>query len=202
MNNLDAHYWNYRFETHDTAWDIGRVSPPLKQYFDQLASKDLAILIPGCGNAYEADYLQNGFTNITLVDISSVVTRQLGEKLEQYVGKQLSIITGNFFELKGAFDLVVEQTFFCATEPALRILYAKQMHKLLKEDGRIAGLLFNRVFASPGPPFGGSIDEYEALFSSLFHIKTMEPCYNSIEPRAGTECFFIATKRLFQKNEN
>ncbi len=195
-DQLDAGYWSKRFENHDTPWDIGHVSTPLKEYIDQLTDKQLAILIPGCGNGYEAAYLlANGFTNITVADISPVLTQQLATRFTNYTGKQLTIITADFFTLEGQFDLVLEQTFFCALDPSLRGKYVAQMHRLIKPGGKLAGLLFNKTFTHPGPPFGGSIDEYRTLFSQIFHIKTMDACYNSIAPRAGAECFIIMEKR-------
>jgi hypothetical protein len=42
--------------TKTTGWDLGLVSPQLK-IIDTLKDKDIAILIPGCGNTYEAAYL-------------------------------------------------------------------------------------------------------------------------------------------------
>ncbi|MFT7344682.1 MAG: hypothetical protein ACI9XP_001269, partial [Lentimonas sp.] len=56
-NNLDEFYWSERYKNLNTQWDIGRVSPPLRAYFDQLTDKSARILIPGCGRAYEAEYL-------------------------------------------------------------------------------------------------------------------------------------------------
>ncbi|RYF89397.1 MAG: SAM-dependent methyltransferase, partial [Chitinophagaceae bacterium] len=103
-------------------------------------------------------------------------------------------ICGDFFELHEQFDLIIEQTFFCALSPALRVAYVSHMYKLLKEEGKLAGLLFNRSFDG-GPPFGGSKEEYVKLFSPLFEIVTMEACYNSIAPRAGSELFFILKKK-------
>ena len=50
-------YWTNRYSKAKTGWDIGYPSTPLKTYFDQLENKDLRILIPGAGNAYEAEYL-------------------------------------------------------------------------------------------------------------------------------------------------
>ncbi|WP_315822136.1 hypothetical protein [Paraflavitalea speifideaquila] len=73
MNDLplNADYWDNRYQHQQTGWDIGYVSTPIKDYIDQLIHKDLAILIPGCGNSYEAEYLlQQGFTHITLIDIA------------------------------------------------------------------------------------------------------------------------------------
>jgi len=34
--NFDKNFWDQRYQTNDTAWDLGEVSPPLKQYIDSL----------------------------------------------------------------------------------------------------------------------------------------------------------------------
>lgn len=186
---LDADFWNARYLAGQTGWDLGAPSPPLVEFIDQLPRRDLAILIPGCGNAHEAAYLlQQGFTNLTVVDLAPTLTATLEQRLAAYSGKSLRIITGNFFELKGQYDLVLEQTFFCALDPALRKAYVQQMHALLKPGGRLAGVLFDRDFDG-GPPFGGSTEEYRQLFSAAFLLHTLAPCYNSIPPRAGSEVF-------------
>ena len=194
-NTLDKNYWDKRYHNQQTSWDIGSVSTPLKAYADQLKNKDVALLIPGCGNAYEAEYLlQNGFSNITLIDIAPAPVEVVKMKLKDFDGKQLQIICGDFFELEQKFDLIIEQTFFCALEPQLRNAYVKKMHDLLNEGGTLAGLLFNRAFEG-GPPFGGSKKEYHSLFSPCFEIKMLKECINSIAPRAGSELFFIFKKK-------
>ena len=186
---LNSEYWNHRYQQHETGWDIGQVSTPLKEYIDQLQHKDIAILIPGCGNSYEAAYLlQQGFTNVTVIDIAPLLVQQLLQKFSDYTGNQLTVIAGDFFRLQGQYDLILEQTFFCALEPSLRPQYAIKMKELLKPGGTLAGVLFNRDFEG-GPPFGGNTGEYQQLFAPLFTIKTMAPCYNSIVPRAGAEVF-------------
>jgi hypothetical protein len=64
-----ASYWDNRYLQNETGWDMHQVSPPLKEYIDGLKNKDLKILIPGCGKAYEADYLlEKQFHNTTLID--------------------------------------------------------------------------------------------------------------------------------------
>lgn len=189
-NKTAKQYWDQLYQNKETRWDIGYPSPPLKEYIDQLEDKQQAILIPGCGNSYEAAYLlDNGFTNLTLIDISSSLTSSLENKFRKYLGKQLQIITGDFFELKGKYDLVLEQTFFCALPPASRPAYVQQINNLLNPGGKLVGVLFNRLFEDDGPPFGGTTEEYKELFEEKFSIKTMEPCYNSIEKRAGSEVF-------------
>lgn len=195
MNNLNADYWSQRYEQNATGWDIGYVSTPIKEYIDQLSDKSISILIPGCGNSYEAEYLlQQGFANITLIDISPVLTKRLEEKFNTFQKKQLTIINGNFFDLKGQFDLIIEQTFFCALDPSLRPAYADKMFELLKPGGKLAGVLFNKSFEG-GPPFGGSQSEYEQIFEDKFSIVKMEECYNSIPPRKGAELFIILARK-------
>lgn len=202
-------YWNKRYLQGQTGWDIGQVSPPLRAYFDQLTDKHARILIPGCGNSYEAAWLlEKGFTDVSLLDISPVLTDRLRRQwqqsppggtntLQESAGATTPaprIITGDFFDHRGQYDLIIEQTFFCALDPARRLGYIEQADRLLRPGGTIAGLLFDRDFPG-GPPFGGHRDEYERLLTSRFHIRTLAPCYNSIPPRAGTELFFIAEKR-------
>ena len=192
---LDANYWDSRYKSNQTGWDIGSPSTPLKAYIDHISNKDIAILIPGCGNAYEAQYLmEKGFTNVTLIDIATSVVEKLKLDLGHYLDKGLKIIHGDFFDVTDKFDVVLEQTFFCAIHPSFRIAYVNQMNKILNNGGKIAGVLFDRSFEG-GPPFGGSKKEYVELFQSTFHIKTIEACYNSIPPRMGAEVFVILQKK-------
>lgn len=192
---LDASFWDNIYQTENTGWDLGSVSPPLSNYIDQLKEKSLSILIPGCGNAYEAEYLlKAGFSNVTVIDISAVLTSRLIEKLRKYIGKGLTVITGDFFEHEGQYDLILEQTFFCALSPELRTNYAYKMFKLLKPGGKLTGLLFDKTFEFHGPPFGGNKREYEALFAPYFKVLKLEASYNSVKPRAGSELFFQLIK--------
>jgi len=191
---LDQSYWNERWKNSETGWDIGYVSPPLKAYMDQWPDKSSAILIPGCGNAYEAQYLlQQGFGNVTVIDISPEAVARVQEATGNT--DTLHSICGDFFTHTGRYDLILEQTFFCALDPQLRSAYAAQMSRLLKPGGKLAGLLFGREFDKEGPPFGGTREEYEKYFTPYFILQKMESCYNSITPRQGTELFFIATKK-------
>lgn len=196
MENLDAHYWNQRYANNKTGWDIGSASPPLTQFIDSLTNKNTRILIPGCGNAYEAQYLlENGFQSIFLIDLSPIVVENIRVKFSDYIHQgYLTVVCGDFFLLEQTFDLILEQTFFCALPVKLRKNYASKMHELLAPKGKLVGLLFDFPLTEEGPPFGGNATEYKYYFSSLFTIEQMEQCPNSIKPRAGRELFFELSK--------
>jgi methyl halide transferase len=191
---LDDAYWSNRYTIGTASWDLKAVSPPLKAYFDQLTNKNSSILIAGCGQAHEAAYLLSlGFKNITLVDVSEVLVSQLQQTFKN---TNVKIYHKNIFEFTGQFDFIFEQTLFCAIEPKLRATYVNTMYNLLKPTGKLVGVLFGVHFEKAGPPFGGTLPDYQQIFSPKFNFKTFAPCYNSITPRQGTELFINCSKKL------
>ena len=190
---LTKNFWNNRYKNKETGWDLGYASTPLKNYIDQLENKDIRILIPGCGNAYEAEYLfQRGFNNVFLLDIAPLALQQFSKRVPNFPKKNL--IEENFFEHVGRYQLILEQTFFCAIDPKLRDKYVHKMHQLLIPKGKLVGLLFAQEFENDHPPFGGTKEEYKKQFSTLFEIQKMELANNSIEARKGRELFIQLIK--------
>lgn len=191
--NLNAAYWQDKYQSGDTPWDIGYPSPPICNFVTKLSDKDISILIPGAGKAHEAAFLwQQGFRNITICDWASAAFEEVQRKIPDMPAENYRI--GNFFDLNGQFDLILEQTFFCAIAPAQRADYAAKCFELLKPGGLLAGLLFNKVFEKPGPPFGGDAQTYQSIFSPYFTIHKMIPAEDSISPRYGNELFFVLEK--------
>lgn len=191
MMKLNRDFWEQKYEDGDMGWDIGYISTPLKEYIDQLTDKNLKILIPGAGNGYELLYLvENGFSNVFVIDIAKQPLEHIKSRIPNF--PQDHLLEGDFFDLElNNFDLILEQTFFCALDPGLRKSYVLKMKQLLKPSGKLTGLLFNFPLTKSGPPFGGSIAEYKLLFKEHFNIKILESAFNSIKPRADKELFFI-----------
>lgn len=189
---LSEQFWNNRYCDQSTGWDLGEVSPPIKAYIDQLTDKGLKILIPGCGNAYEAEYLfRQGFGNVYVLDFAPLALENFKRRFPEFPESQM--IVGDFFDQNGQYDLIIEQTLFCAIDPKLRLMYAKKCAELLNDKGKLVGLFFDREFEN-GPPFGGSKDEYLNYFKDYFSSISFEKCYNSVAPRAGSELFAILVK--------
>lgn len=105
------------------------------------------------------------------------------------------LILGNFFDIGDTFDLVIEQTFFCAIAPKLREAFAIKTHCILKEKGKLVGLLFNVPLHADRPPFGGHLKEYKNYFKPYFEFKTVKSCYNSTKSRQGRELFMQLEKK-------
>lgn len=196
--NAENKFWSERYNEERTGWDIGYPSTPLKEYIDQLENKELKILIPGAGNAYEAEYLfLQGFKNVFILDIAEQPLQAFSKRLPNFPKEQL--IQANFFEHNALYDLILEQTFFCSFPPLpeTRALYAKHMSELLNSNGKLVGLWFNHPLTGDMEkrPFGGSIEEYTTYFDPYFDSKTFALSKNSIPPRQGNELFGIFSKK-------
>jgi len=194
---FDAAYWQTRYAAGRDGWDARAVTPPLRAYFDQLAlAPQPRILIPGAGRAYEAEYLHRlGFRQVFVADLAPEPLRALAARVPDFPTEHL--LLADFFQLPNAqpYDLIVEQTFFCALNPALRPAYARQCAALLRPGGTLMGLLFDTDFG-PGqePPFGGTKEEYRAYFAPYFDFRHFATATNSLGPRQGRE-LFICLKR-------
>lgn len=192
-------YWEERYALGETGWDVGQVARPLKEYIDQLQDTSLRILVPGAGNAYEAEYLwHRGFQNVFVVDIAAAPLENFARRVPAFPKEQL--LHQDFFAVVDQFDLILEQTFFCSFYPSTdnRSRYAEQMYRLLKPGGKLVGLWFCFPLDSERgrPPYGGSRAEYLTYFRPWLVQRSFELCYNSIQERSGTELFGIWQKAL------
>ena len=190
---LNKDFWNDRYINSETGWDTGDITTPLKEYFDQLKDKTLRILVPGCGNAYEAEYLFNNGFNTTVVDYSKKALCNFKRRVPDFPKSQL--LNTDFFNIQGEFDLIIEQTFFCAIYKHQRNDYAHKMSELLSANGKLVGLLFDDVLNEDHPPYGGSKKEYIECFKPYFNFTIFDTAYNSIKPRMGREIFMIIQKK-------
>jgi hypothetical protein len=190
---LKKEYWEGRWQKGQTQWDIGFASTPLVDYIDQLKDKTQRILIPGCGNAYEGRYLfEKRFTKTNLIDIAAEAVENIRTNFPVIPSE--NILHGDFFELEGPYDLILEQTFFSALHPQQRKDYARKCHELLSPGGKLAGVLFDDELYKDHPPFGGHKEAYLPFFKDKFDILHFERAYNSIKPRAGRELFIELRK--------
>src|SRR5690606_26735812 len=115
LMQLDRDFWNSRYASGEMGWDVGAPSRPLKEFIDTLTDLELRILIPGCGSAHEAQYLwEKGFRNVHLIDIAPLALERFAQRVPDFPKENL--ICGDFFKHEGQYDLILEQTFFCAID--------------------------------------------------------------------------------------
>ncbi|MGV7222326.1 MAG: methyltransferase domain-containing protein [Nitrospinales bacterium] len=192
----DEYDWQGLYEANDMRWDLGEVAPPFKKLLEAGKLPVGKVLIPGCGRGHEVMYLaQNGF-DVTGVDFAEGATSYLEKSLKERNLKG-RVVHQNFFTLDdrhtGVYDLVLEQTFFCAINPSLRPDYCQTVGRLLKPGGKLIGLFYN-TGEEGGPPYNTTREEIESTFSKTFTILALEKTTLSIEKRMGKEWLVIMQK--------
>jgi len=178
-DNEEQDYWTTRYQEERIGWDIGYPSTPLKEYIDKLEDQSISILIPGAGNAYEAEYLwKQDFQHVFVLDISDFPLNQFAERNPDFPKEQL--LSMDFFKHQTQYDLIFEHTFFCSFIPtdANRNAYAKQIAQLLKPTGKLVGVWFDIPLTGDMEkrPFGGDKQLYLKYLAPHLETVTFEKC--------------------------
>ncbi|NML30622.1 methyltransferase domain-containing protein [Paraburkholderia antibiotica] len=185
-------FWDERFERHFTPWDQAGVPSAFRAFADR--HRDAAVLIPGCGSAYEAVWLARQGNPVRAIDFSpaavAAAREQLGAQHAQLVEQ------ADFFTYEPPFKLawIYERAFFCALPPTRRADYARRMAELLPAGALLAGFFF--LGATPkGPPFGVERGELDAVLTPYFELIEDEAVADSIAVFAGRERWLTWRRR-------
>lgn len=203
-------YWEHFYEIADTPWELGEVSPVLKEavgevlsFGDSLAARRL--LLPGCGTGADAVWLAGQGASVVAVDFSARALAQVNARLSglpDVTQGRVSLKRADFFDGDYAgYDFVAEHTFFCAIDPTTRSRYASVVARALKPGGFLFGNFFilpekelanlpSLALRHPDvrPPFIASEREVRALLSADFDVLTLRQARDPSPARsAGLE---------------
>lgn len=153
--------------------------------------------MPGCGRGHEVIYLaENGF-EVTAVDYSSGAVNHLKSTVQERKLK-CKVLHMDFFGIdsahNGVYDLLIEQTFFCAISPEQRPSYVSTVARALKQGGMLAGLFYH-TGEEGGPPFNTTREDILKHFSDSFEIQQLSKSEDSAEQRKNKEWLVILVKK-------
>lgn len=166
-------FWDERFGKHFTPWDKGGVPIDLQDFLKRetkINAQAHACLIPGCGQAYEAQFLAAQGWQVAAIDFSIEAVTQAKEKLgnSAHLVEQADFFT---YQVPFAVNRIYERAFFCALPPAMRVQIVARWAELLPAQGLLFGYFFidDDLNASrKGPPFRTSSSELESLMADDF----------------------------------
>ena len=197
MEGYSQEDWQRHYDEDDLGWDLGHVAPPFVDLLDSNIISPCKTLVPGCGRGHEVIFLaENGF-DLTAVDYSIGAVNHLNSViLERKLN--IRVLNLDFFELDSThnrlYDLLIEQTFFCAISPSQRLLYVETVARILQKGGMMAGLFYH-TGQEGGPPFNTTRQDIIKHFSGLFEIRELTQAKNSAEKRKGKEWLAILIKK-------
>ncbi len=200
-------WWDERYESGDTRWDAAGAHPLLDSLIPPLKITRCRILILGCGAGHDAAWWEKQGHIVTGVDFS----KEAIEQARTLYGERDSLkwVQLDVFNLPkdwtSRFDIVFENTMFCAIPPARREELVRTWWRLLTPRGRVIGLalIMDKL---AGPPYGASEWELRQRLLipprriplSLRRARFLPLLWNrekkSIEKRLGHELFFVVER--------
>lgn len=195
-----AESWENIYQNEKPGWDIGYVTPAIKEYYLEHCQTWLQpghIIIPGCGFGHEVSFfLEHGFT-VTAIDFAKTPIEALHKKHGKK--SQLKLLSQDIFlltskEISPA-DYILEHTCFCAIPIRNRPKYVEFVKKFLKPKGVFFGLFYKFNDSTEGPPHPITDQEINDLFSPDFEIQHLAPSPFSLEKRKGKEKLFKMQKK-------
>jgi SAM-dependent methyltransferase len=194
----DAPFWNGRYLAGELGWDLGEPSPPfVRLHRDGVIAPPCRVAVPGCGQGWEVAWLAAQGYAVTGIDFAPAALAAARERARE-AGVAPELVQADLLDLPealaGRFDLVLEQTCFCAIAPRRRPEYVQAVHRLLAPGGRLIGL-FYACKGEDGPPFGTSPGEVRRLFADRFAVRSLALTPHSHPRRLGEEWLGVLARR-------
>ena len=162
-------FWEQRYRDGVTPWDAGGVPRALQDFVaarNAEQSHAPRVLLPGCGNAWEARHLCELGWDVLALDFSAAALAGAAPVMGRWRDR---LLLADFFTFAAGtpFDLIYERAFLCALPRRLWPDYAARCAGLLRPGGLLAGLFY---FGSEpkGPPFMIEPAALEALLAPHF----------------------------------
>lgn len=164
----DPAFWDERFAKGFTPWDMHGVPAEFEAFFDAVARErgPCPVLIPGCGNGWEAGWLDQRGWPVTAIDFSpqAVASARKALGAAAAVVREADFFT---FEPQPRCQILYERAFLCALPPRLRDAYGERAAALLPAGGLLAGYFFVDETRG-GPPFAITAEALDTLLSPHF----------------------------------
>ena len=197
MNGYSHSDWQKHYDEDDLKWDIGEVSPAIQWLWKEHELPQGKAIVPGCGQGHEVVFLAERGLQVTGVDFAEGAVKLLRHSLATK-GLQAQVLQRDFFQLEAehdaCYDLLLEQTFFCAILPEDRLKYVATADRILKPGALLAGL-FYETGEEGGPPFNTTREDIVKIFSEEFAIEYLEKTPHSVEQRAEKELLVLLRKK-------
>ncbi len=181
------HDWEGRYRSGDTPWDLGGPPPVLLQVLERHPARTrvLRVLVPGAGTGHDAIAWARAGHRVVAIDIAPAAVARARENVRR-AGVSVEVLLADLFalpaRLAGAFDVVWEQTCFCAIPPERRPEYVDAMASVLRPGGSFHGLFWNHGRPG-GPPYDVTVGEVRASFAPRFVEVSVEPVVESVPTR-------------------
>ena len=191
--------WEDAYKTRPP-WDIGRPQPAFVELVQAGELNEGRVLDVGCGTGENAFYLAERGFSVVGVDLSTrAIDAAKTKGSERKLKVDFRLANALSLDFKNAyFDNAIDSGLFHTFNDNDRVVFAREIARVLKTDGRYFMLCFSdKEPTSWGGPRRVTREEIEATFSPLFNIDYIKDAYfaTRIHKNGGRAYLTSATKK-------
>lgn len=172
---VDPESWNARYAAGSDRWTLDATPPVLEQVIASYRERH-RVLVPGAGHGHDAFAWAQAGHEVVALDFAPLAVESMRRRMREVgIGFEAleADVTDPPVELRGAVDLIWEQTCLCALPPEQRRPYLEAMATVLGPGGTMVALLWNHGNEG-GPPYDMSPVLVERLLTGVFSIRKRE----------------------------
>lgn len=197
---MDRSFWQSIYDAGDTKFDLGGPSAPFVDWLDAEKPAAGRAIVPGCGRGHDALELARRGWDALGVDFAPSAIRDATENARRAGLPKARFLEADLYALgpehDGAYDLLFEQTCYCAIEPHRRDEYAQLAARWVKPRGWLVFVAFPVDGRAGGPPFNIGVDEVPLRFARAFDlVHSGVPARASAPGRTGKELFALLRRK-------
>lgn len=202
MAGPDLDFWQQRFVAGTTPWDRGAPGPQLRRWLDEaLIAPGQRVAVPGCGSGHDVAMLATAGVKVTGIDYAPAALDLARAHLAR-TGTTAELIQADVTQWspETPFDVVYEQTCWCALHPDRWHAYTQQLHRWIRPGGHLLLMLMQCLRPSAaegridGPPYHVDVHAARALLAEP-HWAWTAPPYPRIEHPAGWAELAVVVQR-------
>jgi SAM-dependent methyltransferase len=197
---MERSFWQTLYDGNDTPFDLRGPSAPFIDWLDAEKPRPGRAVVPGCGRGHDVlELARRGWDALGIDFAPSAVRDATGN------ASRAGLIGARFLEADifalgpehdAAYDLLFEQTCYCAIEPHRRDEYARIAARLVKARGWLAFVVYPVDGRAGGPPFNIGVEEVPLRFASAFELVQIgAPRRASAPGRTGKELFALLRRK-------
>jgi ubiquinone/menaquinone biosynthesis C-methylase UbiE len=181
-------------------WDIGHPQPVFVDLIKSGEIKPGRALDIGCGRGDNSIMLSMSGCDVTGIDIVKGAISDAKEKaIERHVN--VNFVVGNVLHMdrlfrEGEFDVVIDSGLFHTMTDEERPVFARQVHRVLKKDGKYFMLCFSDKEADGTGPRRVSKAEIESTFTPLFSINYIkDAAFDSLFGPGSRKAYLLSASK-------
>ncbi|MDV6345162.1 thiopurine S-methyltransferase [Nitrosomonas sp. Is37] len=200
---MENDYWLDRWKHRDIGFHQNEINPYLRQYWQELhLAHGSEVFVPLCGKSRDMLWLCEQKHSVLGVELSAIAVHAFFEenrlfphhmtsgKFDRYSANGISILCGNFFDLRkndlAKVSAVYDRASLVALPPEIRKSYVYHLQNILPPATKILLITFDYPQSEMiGPPFAVSSDEVEALYQEHAEIQLLA----QLDVLAQNQCF-------------